>query len=203
VTLVMLVLANQFLMLRVGALIPTNLTNAPAVNESGFWLQLQNGEEAAGWINAIRRQTPAETVVVTRDTRIHVSPFLARSLYVASDYDGTAITGYSVDNRHNLLSWRGYSVDLFDQRQAEVDALISGKREQWVAALVAMLALERPLAIHLAGENLSGEESLPFWLKEEALGRELYRGTDGVVWFIEPSSMTMRSLEIQREQASQ
>lgn len=198
VTLLALVVANQFLMLRVGALIPTNLTNAPAVSESGFWIQLQGSEEAAEWIDAIRTQTPADTVVVTRETRIHVSPFLARSLYVASDFDGTAIAGYSVDNRYNLLSWRGYSADLFDQRLAQVDALTSESMAQWVAALEAMLALGRPLAIHM-----KGEEPLTLWLKEEALGKELYTGSDGVVWLIEPSAMTLRGLEIQREQASQ
>jgi hypothetical protein len=197
---VLLVLAgaNQMLMLRMGALVPTNLANAPLVNETDFWLQLQPTQAEASWINAIRTHTPENTIVVTTNSRIHVSSFLARTLYVPSDADGTAIAGYSVDNRYNLLDWRGYSPDLFDKRLAAVQALQSDSVVQWGPALATMLSLERPLAIHLATD-----QALVAWLKTEALGTALYTTAEETVWLIEPSATTMRILEGVREHASQ
>jgi len=197
VVLAVLVAVHQFLMLRVGALIPTNLTNAPAIDESGFWLALAPMQSEAGWIYAVRSSTPDNTIVVTTNTKIHVSPFLARSLYAPSDFDGTAIAGYSVDNRYNLLHWRGYSTQLFEERLAEVHALGTNDVTAWGPALRNMLALGRPLALHVGAE-----QAIVPWLKGEALGNELYRGADGVVWLIEPSAVTIQTLEKLNEQAS-
>ncbi len=195
--LIMLLGTNQVLMLQIGAQIPANLVNAPLVDEAGFWLQLQPDQAEAGWVAAIRTQTPANTVVVATDSRIHVSPFLERSLYAPSDADGTTIAGYSVDNRYNLLGWRGYSADLYDGRLAEVQALQSNMPDQWAQALTAMLTLDRPLAIHLAADR-----PLVAWLQREQIGKELYATDKDVVWMIEPSAATVSILESVSEHAS-
>lgn len=189
--------ANQYLMLQVGALIPTNLVNAPAVDEATFWLTLAPTEPEAGWIEAIRTLTPADTVVVTKDTAIHVSPFLRRTLYLPSDFDGTAIAGYSVDNRYNLLSWRGYSSTLFDERTTTIHALETDDATAWNAALQEMLTLGRPLALHFTATQPVGA-----WLESRKLGSELYRSSEDVVWLIEPSTATLQNLEKFGEQAS-
>jgi len=188
---------NQLLILRVGAQIPANLVNAPLVNEAGFWLQLQPTQPEAGWIAAIRTESPADTIVVATNSQIHVSPFLERSLYAPSDADGTAIAGYSVDNRYNLLDWRGYSTTLFDERLAAVDALQGDAPEAWAKALATMLTLDRPLAIHLAADR-----PLVGWLEREAMGTKLYATNEDVVWLVEPSATTSRILESVSEHAS-
>ncbi|MEZ4672681.1 MAG: hypothetical protein R2932_00345 [Caldilineaceae bacterium] len=119
--LLLLMVANQVLMLRVGAQVPTNLVNAPQVDETQFWLQLQPDQPEAGWVDAIREKTPPNTIVVASQSHIHVSPFLSRCMRPVT-FDGTAIAGYSVDNRYNLLSWRGYSALLYEERMATIQA---------------------------------------------------------------------------------
>lgn len=193
----LLVGANQVLMLRIGAQIPANLVNVPLVNEAGFWLQLQPTQAEAGWVAAIRTETPEDTIVVAAGSHIHVSPFLERSLYVPSDADGTTIAGYSVDNRFNLLSWRGYSAALYDGRLAAVQALQGDALEQWTEALSTMLTLERPLAIHLAADR-----PLVAWLQAQQLGTEIYASDQDVVWLVEPSATTVSRLESIGEHAS-
>ncbi len=193
----LLVGANQLLMLQIGAQIPANLVNAPAVDETGFWLQLQPDQAEAGWVRAIRTETPENTIVVATDSHIHVSPFLERSLYAPSDADGTKIAGYSVENRYNLLSWRGYSPALYDGRLAAVQALQGDAPDQWAQALLTMLTLERPLAIHLTTDR-----PLVAWLQAQQMGTELYATEQDVVWMVEPSTTTLSVLESVGEHAS-
>jgi hypothetical protein len=189
--------ANQLLMLQIGAQIPTNLGNAPQVQEAGFWLQLQPTQREAGWVTAIRTQTPATTVVVTADSRIHVSPFLDRSLYAPSDWDGAQIAGYSVDNRYNLLSWRGYSPTLYEARLAEIQALQGDQAAEWIPALETMLALQRPLALHLTADR-----PLLQWLAQAQLGTVIYRTDEDVVWLLDPAVITAQQLESAEAYAS-
>lgn len=206
VILVGLVGANQLLMLRVGAQIPTNLVNAPTIEENGFWVHLAPTQAEAPWVTAIRTQTPENTVVVATDSHIHVSPFLLRSLYVPSDFDGTAIAGYSVDNRYNLLSWRGYSPAMFDARLATVAALFGGDSDRTrAAALTEMLALQRPLAIHMDAES-----DLETWLTATGIGSDLSIApqtatavTTDRVWLVEPTPTTFEQLERLDEHAAQ
>lgn len=207
-----LVGANQLLMLRVGAQVPTNLGNAPAIDEAAFWLQLQPQQQEAPWVAAIRDQTPANTIVVTTESRIHLSPFLGRSLYAPSDVDGTAIAGYSVDNRYNLLSWRGYAPALLEERLQTVQALYgkaSFDRGDTATALMQILALGRPLAVHL-----STDSALHHWLVAQQIGEELAidrvadtggdeMGVAETVWYIEPTATTLQRLESVDEYAAQ
>lgn len=192
---------NQLLMLRVGAQVPANLVNAPRIDEQSFWLRLQPEQTEAGWVAAVNHDSAPETIVVTQASRIHVSPFLNRSLYAPSDADGTAVAGYSVENRYNLLSWRGYSSANYDARLATVAQLYGDDEAQWSAALQKMLTLQRPLAIHLqAGSALEQR------LQAQQLGIQLYRPLDtaadgGSVWLIEPSATTLRTLESLQEHA--
>lgn len=197
VLLIVLTGSNLLLMLDVGAQIPTNLVNAPLLDESGFWIELEPAQQEADWVTAIRTNTSPETIVATTNSQIHLTPFLDRTLYAPSNFDGAAVAGYSVDNRYNLLSWRGYAAAEYDQRLLTVQTLQAETSVEWIMALTQLLSLQRPVTLHLAVDA----PIIP-WLETSQLGSELYRGEEDVVWLIEPSATTWQALESASEHAS-
>lgn len=185
-TVLALGMMHQWLLLHVGAQIPANLVHAPLINEESFWLSLAPGASDADWTSAIRTQTPPDTVVVTQPSPLHLSAFLARALYVPSDVDGEQSSGYSVNNRFNLLTWRGYSAQLYDQRLAIVQSLYSSTSPAALqAAITAFAALQRPVAIQLAPNTF-----LLQWLQAQGVGRALFTGATQVVWFLPATTLS-------------
>ncbi len=182
---VLLIAANQFFMLRVGAQVPSNLANAPVMDESAFQLRLAATQTEAAWVEAIRTATPADTVVVTDGSLIHLGPFVDRALYLPSDRQGETTTGYSVDNRYNLLTWRGYSTSLYDERVATVATLYGAQPPAWAEALQQLMTLGRPLALHFdaAAPQLA-------WLRQEvSMGQELFANDRDVIWLLLPATV--------------
>ena len=184
-TILAFMLLHQLLLLRVGAQIPPNLVHGPQINEQSFWLSLAPSEADAGWTTAIRTQTPADTIVVTQGSRLHVSTFVARALYVPSDVDGEQSSGYSVNNRFNLLTWRGYPTSLYETRLAVVQTLYHATASAEIRmALLALLALHRPVAIHVASDAF-----LVQWLQAEGLGQVLFADATQMVWLLSPDAL--------------
>lgn len=182
--------ANQFFMFHTGAQIPGNLGNAPAIDERSFQLRLATAQADAAWVEAIRSQTPVDTVVITHDSRAHLGPFVDRALYLPSDRQGEATTGYSVDNRYNLLTWRGYPMTLYEERSATVAALYSETPAEWAAALESLHALQRPVALHFE----AGAAQLT-WLRQHGPGAELFADSQDVVWLVSAVSVAERSTD--------
>jgi len=181
-TTITLVFIHQTLMFSVGAQIPENLVHAPMLQEDTFWVSLAPSEENAAWTTAVRTQTTENTVVVTQNSAIHISSFVARPLYAPSDIDGTESSGYSVDNRFNLLTWRGYPAQLYEERLAVVKTVYSAtSTPELQAALTTLLLLNRPVAIDFA-------RNIPMlqWLRDEGIGSELFADDTHVVWLLQP-----------------
>lgn len=187
-----LAVTNQALMYRTGAQLPDNRINAPAINEQAFWLQLAPTEQDAGWTTAVRTETALNTVVVTHNSRIHLGPFVNRSLYLPSDSSGENTTGYSVDNQFNLLEWRGYPQALYAQRQQTEETLYTtSNKDQLATALYTLIALDRPVAIHFADPQAGAL----LWLKQIGVGKQLFADDKNAVWLIDPKlEMTNNAL---------
>ncbi len=179
----MLGVTNQALMYQAGAQLPDNRVNAPAINEQAFWLQLAPSEPDAAWTTAVRTETPLDTILVTNNSRIHLGPFVDRSLYLPSDSSGENTTGYSVDNRFNLLEWRGYPQALYAQRQQTTATLYAtSDKDQLATVLYTLIALDRPVAIHFSDPQAGAL----LWLKQIGLGTQLFSDPKNVVWLIDP-----------------
>ncbi len=177
----LLVVIHLLLMYRLGARLPSNLANAPRLQENAFWLALDQNEPEAAWLQAVRDGTPANTILVAHNSRIHLGPFVARSLYLPSDADGVTTAGYSVPNDYNMLTWRGYSAELYGQRRATVAALYEEQLPANLAtALQQLQKLNRPLAIHFSGANTPALT----WLREQTNGCALFADEQATVWFI-------------------
>ena len=186
----LLIGANQLFMLRIGAQVPSNLANAPHIDESAFQLRLDVTQAEANWVEAIRAQTADDTIVVTNGSRIHLGPFVDRSLYIPSDILGEATTGYSVDNRYNLLTWRGYPANLYEARVAVVAALYGEQPAAWADALQQLMTLGRPLALHFNADAAQLD-----WLRNTATGEELFADQQHVVWLLTPGTVVQGSTD--------
>lgn len=174
---------HQTLMLRVGAQIPENLVHAPPLHEKLFWVGLEPTDTNADWTNAVRLLTPENTILVIDKSTIHISAFAGRSLYAPSDSDGTQVSGYSVDNRFNLLTWRGYPVELYEERQAVVETIYTTTSVTAMrAAVAALLELQRPVAVHFTPD-------IPMvqWLQTEGIGAEFFANGTQIIWLLEPN----------------
>lgn len=177
-----LFIIHQTLMLRVGALIPENLVHAPPLREETFWIRLAAEDANASWTDTVRLFTPEDTVLVINQSTIHISSFVGRALYAPSDVDGTLVTGYSVDNRFNLLTWRGYPVQLYEERLAVVQTIYTTTSVAEMRAAVAkLLTLQRPIAIYFT-------PAIPMyqWLQTEGIGVELFARDGQIIWLLEP-----------------
>lgn len=180
-----LFIIHQALILQAGAQIPENLVHAPPLREDRFWVGLGPADVNADWTNAVRILTPEDTILVINKSTIHISPFAGRSLYVPSDIDGTATTGYSVDNRFNLLTWRGYPPQVYEDRLALIQTIYTTTSvAEMRAALAKLLTLQRPVAIHFTPDI-----PLYQWLLTEGIGTELFADGKQVVWLLEPNAL--------------
>lgn len=174
---------------QLGAAVPTNLGNAPRLIENSFWLALAPGEEDMGWTRAVRESTPSDTVVVVRKSGIHLAPFIARSLYLPSDFEDGANTsykvspaGYTVDKEVYLLEQRGYPKNIWEERLQVVESLYNEADPAKLTALIRTLRqLDRPVAIRFPGENVPALA----WLRHENLGLQLFSDGANIVWFID------------------
>jgi hypothetical protein len=170
--------------LRLGGFVPLNRVNAPELDESHFQLRLAPSETDAAWTDAVREQTLPNTILLAADSKVHLGPFVRRTLYAPADADGKASTGYSVDNRDHLVNQRRYDPQDYDARVNAVDAFYSGDDSARGQALKEMLAFNRPLAIHFSDPTAPALR----WLQEQGRGKQLFTDGRNVVWLIVPAA---------------
>lgn len=184
-TVIGLFVIHQTLILGVGAQIPENLVHAPSLRENLFWIGLGPMDGNADWTDTVRLFTPENTILVINKSTIHISAFAGRSLYAPGDVDGTQISGYSLDHRFNLLTWRGYPVALYEERQAVVQMLYTTTVVAKMRAAVAkLLELQRPVAIHFTPDIPAYQ-----WLQTAGIGSELFADGRQVVWLLDPNAL--------------
>ena len=161
--------------------LPPSLTNAPRADESHFRLTLAPGESDAAWIAAVSSRTPEDTVLIASGSRIHVGPFVRRSLFAPSDANGELSAGYSVPNVAHLTEQRRYSPALIAERQILVERLFENGSPGDMARLAgALRSMDRPAAIRFPDASAPGIA----WLMDQELGVELFSDRRAIVWFI-------------------
>lgn len=177
-----LVAIDLLWILHLGGFVPDSLANAPSVAEPHFWLELSPDEEDAPWINSIRDGTPADTVVLTSNSNIHVGPFIRRSLFAPGDREGESTAGYNLSIRDNLAEMRHYPEQILDGRQNASEEVFSGTVTSRMAeAITELQALHRPVAIHYSNNATA---SL-VWLQRNGLGSQLFSDGRNTVWLMD------------------
>jgi hypothetical protein len=163
-----------------GHVISEEAKYGPELNAREFYLQLDPQEEWSGICNAVRRLTPADSILVVNNGRLYYPILTARSLYVSAEnrvYQG-------VNHRADTLDagLRGYGLQILEQRRATVSTLFNApdpaQRER---VLNALLALKRPIAI-IAEPRHSG---LVEWLRHKEGVSRLYSENGLALWLVD------------------
>ena len=167
-----------------GRLPPPTLGNAPPAVEAAA-LMLSPSSPDSEWVEAIRRETPEDSVVVARGASFAVGAFADRSLYLPAFAKGSTVAGHSLDTRYNLLRLRGHPRPLLAERASTVQAIFEGRSAARVdpamrrlrnlgrpIVFVARATLDSELASHLGRHGavqLHDDEQASVWLMDSHL----------------------------------
>ena len=171
-----------------------------AVLDTGdFDLRLDVAERAAPLCDAVREQTPAETVLVTNGVGFHLPTLTRRQLYYPPDEP--AHYGVNRTGDYVVSTLRGYDPELLKARRRVVGELYFPGEAGPGAALAEIRALGRPVALVLdvkgGGPNYGqplGERHellrkfnrrLAGWLQSQGEGRAIYTGRGYLVWLFD------------------
>lgn len=165
--------------------IPSHGSKPLAASASSFVLTLDPALPDSAWIDAVRQQTPLETMIVINHPDFHTTSFTDRVLYVPSQ-GAKFHFGYNMDSRFNMLVERGYSAELFRHRAELLKPIYANEivgDPQGV--LRSLMVLGRPLAI-VYGPN-DGRGFLE-WLRASRMGADLLVDDNGgrAVYLIRP-----------------
>jgi hypothetical protein len=160
-----------------------HLPNAIAIDDRHF--DITTADSAAlRWTRAIRDLTPPETVMVTPPVLAPVTLLSRRAELIARDPPDVPRPGYSMSSDVILGDVKAYPRRILDERDGIARAIYGeGESVEAKAVTEKLRALGRPVAVYFPGDG-----AYLAWLRESAVGREIYRGPDGVVIVIHPAT---------------
>ena len=195
-------LAGAFVVLQAGATwslwnwqMPPAALLAAAVplDESTRWPHPFAGWNS-GWMQAVRNATPADTVLLTADTDQPVGVFTGRSLFVAADWygvgrpDGGMVgrAGYSMDRKMILEDVKRYQPAAIADRLATMRTCLAAQADPHAlgVSLSALAGLNRPIALHFAGEA-----ALLDRLRRDNLGKPVFSDGTDTVWLLQHADL--------------
>jgi hypothetical protein len=152
----------------------------PPINAGDFYIQLGQTEEWSGICNAVRRLTPADSILIVNNGRYYYPTLTARSLYVSAENRVYPGVNHHTDDLDAGL--RGYGRPILERRRAILSALFDAKdpirREQ---ALSVLLALKRPIAIIAEPQH----SDLLDWLRHMETASQLYVENGLTLWLVD------------------
>jgi hypothetical protein len=159
----------------------------PPVHEVGTSLVLDGTAAEAGWVAAVRTDTPADTLVAVRRARFLLPVLTDRALLAPPEEIADEVhPGYYEHSRVNLVNLRGYSVDIVDARVALLQQVFGAGGAPANAAdiLDRLRALNRPVVLVF---ERGDDRTFLTWLQRERHGREIFASPDGevMVWLID------------------
>jgi hypothetical protein len=136
--------------------------------------------------DAVREETPRSTIIVTRDTALHLPTLTRRRMYVAPAQAKKGYPGINVAMDQVLTDMRGYDAAFIARRRGLVDALFdattAAEREQ---AIDAVALPDRSMTLLL---DLPRDAAFAEWLDTRAGARSLYRDARHGAWLLDRSS---------------
>ncbi len=153
----------------------------PPLIYAGLFQSVVPANPAAEAIAAIRRDAPADAVLLSDDTQLEMSVLTLRAQYVPYDPDRIH-PGMTFRNDYLLENVKGYDPAIVDARRAELNALFDGPDDaSRAAALQKIGALGRPLVLLVAEGRHAG---LGPWLGRSGKGDEIHRDASYAVWLV-------------------
>ena len=153
----------------------------PLTDNNQFDLRLANREPLAAITNAIRNETPSDSLLVVAESDVHLPTLTRRQLYVAP-LQSQPDPGILITSDQMLTLVKDYPQTILDARRATLSELFSTHDQSvMTGALQTMLNFSRPLAV-IVNENTQLEQ----WFTSEGIGKELYAGEGRQLWLIQP-----------------
>lgn len=154
-----------------------------AIDSRGFYLRLDSRERLAGVCDAIRTQTPLNSLLVVARPDLHFPAVTNRTLYVAPE-QGFSFDGVNQRPDVLLVEIRGYPRVELDNRRLIVSQLFNGDQEERAASFSRILEMKRPIAILLQPED----DALLSWLKGASRGTAVYQQDGITLWLVPPAN---------------
>jgi hypothetical protein len=155
----------------------------PALDLRHFYLRLDDREPLAPLCNAIRDQTPPNSLVILEREELHFPSLTARRLY-APPRGTPSFPGLNLKADTLLTKVKGYSASLLEARQSDIEHLYrSEDPAQRAAALAQMLAFRHPLAIVL---DPTRDAALRDFLIRERAAQTVFSSPSRVLLLVSP-----------------
>jgi len=156
-------------------------TYYPLVNIQSFDLRLADEEKLAPVWDAIRKDTPSDSIVVIREADVHLAALTGRQLYVPP-HQRFPHAGVGIASENILVDVRGYDRQVIEDRRRVLDTLFESDDSLRMAdSLDRTLQFNRPVAIVAETDSST---SLLDWLAVEGRGHPVYSGNGFVIWLI-------------------
>ncbi len=151
----------------------------PATDIHGFYLRLDDRERLAGICDAIRTETPPDTLLVIVRSEVHFPTITNRTLY-APPIQTAAFAGVYHLPDTLLVEIRGYSSQELNARRSTVNRLFKGNARERAESLRDILRMKRPVAILIEPQD----EALLLWLRTAGKGAAAYQNNGLALWLI-------------------
>jgi hypothetical protein len=175
-----------------------DLAMAEPLNEATAEV-LPRDEVSKSWVQAVRKNTPPDTVLLSAATRRPIAILASRALYVCADNPRTEggpdpeleRIGYSMSCLTELQTVKRYSPREISHRTSVLTNALADQisASDAAAVLAALRALGRPIALHTTGA--SGFQT---WLRESRIGRAIFAAGPDTVWFIDRDDLAARNI---------
>ncbi len=154
----------------------------PLVDVRHFDLRLVDQEPLSGLCDAIRTQTPANSLLVlAKDTGLHLPTLTSRQLYVAP-FQAEPHPGILVTSDELLTLAKSYPAQILADRRNTLEHLFGcHDAAQTEKALCQILESHRPVALIL---SVSDHAALEQWLRRRSFGKAIYRDGGYLLWLI-------------------
>lgn len=150
---------------------------------SGFDLKIDRSDPMAAIVEAIRVNTPPETVVVAERASFHLPTVARRSLF-APPLQELPHAGVFIVSNTLLSTMKGYGNGIVDRRRSIVNRLFHSENENLRSlALAEMLDLNRPVAIILENRK---DADLKNWLQSDVSNLNLFDDGERSLWIVRP-----------------
>ena len=161
---------------------PRELPFGIPVDESSFFLRASSGSDRA-WLEAIRTETPKDTILVLPDSPIPVSTLTQAASLVAAQPRGIFRAGHGMDQEIALVRIKGYPSSLYRER-TELRQQCYGDRADFARLTSVLQALDHPVAIVF--EN--PDATYLAWLQSHNVGVSIGQGTNRMIRLLPPAA---------------
>lgn len=158
----------------------------PVVDVDNFNLRLDNSEPLSGLINAIRKETPQNSLVVVDKASFYYPTLTQRQLYAPPNQDHP-YPGILVSSEEMVTQVNGYPSQVLKEREAVLHALYYSPDP--TQSLMQVMKFNRPVALVIDDQQ---NKRFLDWLIKHNQGQVVYKGNGSQLWLIQPIGLTVR-----------